>query len=60
MKKLSKTNYFNRESVRLMSYRKLTEDDVTSCLEFFENNEPLHFLGMDTSRSHLDIAKEWI
>jgi ribosomal-protein-alanine N-acetyltransferase len=52
-------NYFNHDSERL-SYRKLKEDDVTSWLEFFKNNESLHYLGMDTSKSHLDLATEWI
>jgi len=52
-------NYFDHASERL-SYRKLAETDVTSWLEFFENNDTLHFLGMDTSRSHLDLATEWI
>lgn len=52
-------NYFNHESERL-NFRKLTEDDITSWLDFFENNDRLHFLGMDTSRSYLDLAAEWI
>ena len=52
-------NYFNHESERL-SYRKLTEADIPSWTEFFVNNDTLHFLGMDTSKSHLVLATEWI
>ena len=52
-------DYFNHESERL-SFRKLTDGDIDSWLEFFKNNDSLHFLGMDESRSHLDLATEWI
>lgn len=52
-------NYFNHESERLW-FRKLTELDVSSWLEFFENNDTLHFLGMDPTRKHIDLATEWI
>lgn len=52
-------DYFNHESERL-SFRKLSENDIYSWLEFFENNDTLHFLGMDPTRKHIDLATEWI
>lgn len=52
-------NYFNQESERL-TYRKLTLSDITSWLEFFENNDRVHFLGIDPTRPHLEVATEWI
>jgi len=52
-------DYFNHESERL-TFRKLSESDIDSWLEFFENNNTLHFLGMDPSREHRDLATEWV
>lgn len=52
-------NYFTQESSRLI-YRKLTTDDISSWLEFFTNNNKLHYLGMDLSKSVDELAKEWI
>lgn len=52
-------NYYEQESDRL-KFRKLTESDIPDWIEFFINNDRLHFLGMDTSKSNEDLAKEWI
>lgn len=52
-------SYFNQESERL-SYRKLTEADIPSWLEFFEDNDRLHFNGLDLSKSHEELADGWI
>ena len=49
-------DYFNHESERL-TFRKLSESDIDSWLEFFENNNTLHFLGMDPSREHRDLGR---
>jgi len=51
--------YFNQESERLI-FRKLTKEDITSWTEFFNNNNRLHFLGMDLSRGKEVLAEEWI
>lgn len=51
--------YFNQQSERLI-YRKLTKNDIESWVEFFENNDRLHFLGIDLSKTHRDLATEWI
>jgi len=52
-------NYFNQVSERL-KYRALTENDIDSWTEFFENNDRLAFLGIDLTRDHKTIATEWI
>jgi RimJ/RimL family protein N-acetyltransferase len=52
-------NYFNQESNRLI-YRKLTESDIPLWTEFFIDNNLLHFLGLDMSKSHLELATGWI
>ena len=52
-------NYFQQESKRLY-YRKVTEDDLESWCDFFVNNDRLHFLGIDTSKSKEELAKEWV
>ncbi|WP_051568263.1 GNAT family N-acetyltransferase [Crocinitomix catalasitica] len=51
--------YFNQESERL-TYRKLTADDIPSWLEFFQENDRLHFLGMDLTKKNTDLAGDWI
>ncbi|BDS10274.1 GNAT family N-acetyltransferase [Aureispira anguillae] len=52
-------NYFDQESKRLR-FRKLTSDDIPSWIEFFKNNDRLHFLGMDLSKDKAVLAKEWV
>jgi ribosomal-protein-alanine N-acetyltransferase len=52
-------DYFKQESERL-TYRAITEKDIDTWLEFFENNDSLHFLGIDTTKDHNTIATEWI
>lgn len=52
-------NYFNQESERLR-YRKLTEADIPLWIEFFIDNNLLHFLGLDMTKSHLELATGWI
>lgn len=56
---LMHTGYFNQESERL-EYRALTKEDVYSWLEFFENNDRLHFLGLDTNKPVMELAQDWI
>jgi RimJ/RimL family protein N-acetyltransferase len=55
----TKNDYFNQKSDRLI-FRKLTKNDIVSWAEFFINNDRLHFLGMDLSRSKEILAEEWI
>lgn len=53
-------DYFTQESERL-KFRKLTEKDIPSWVEFFVDNDRLHFLGIkDWSKSKEVLAKEWI
>lgn len=52
-------DYFNQESERLI-FRKLTEADIPSWLEFFEDNDRLHFNGLDLSKSYEELADGWI
>ena len=51
-------NYFKQESERL-TYRALTENDIDSWTEFFENNDRLIFLGIDLTRDSKTIATEY-
>lgn len=51
--------YFNQESKRLI-FRKLTRSDIPGWVEFFENNDRLHFLGMDLTKSKEFLAEDWI
>jgi len=52
-------DYFKQQSNRL-TFRKLTEDDIPSWIEFFENNDRLHYLGMDLQKSKGSLAEDWI
>lgn len=53
-------NYFNQESERL-KFRRLTQEDIPSWVEFFVDNDRLHFLGIkDWSKSKEALAEEWI
>lgn len=52
-------DYFNQESERLR-FRKLTLADIPTWVAFFEGNDRLHFLGMDTSKSKELMAQEWV
>jgi len=52
-------DYFNQQSERL-KYRKLTEDDIPSWIEFFIDNDRLKYLGMDLQKSKEILAEEWI
>lgn len=53
-------DYFSQESERL-KFRKITEKDIPSWVEFFVDNDRLHFLGItDWSKSKEVLAKEWI
>lgn len=58
-KKKIKMDYFNQQSERLI-YRKLTLEDIESWSEFFENNDRLHFLGIDKNKSKEVLATGWI
>lgn len=57
--KLNIPAYFNQETERL-SFRKLTTDDINSWKEFFENNDRLHFMGIDMSKTNDELAEGWI
>jgi ribosomal-protein-alanine N-acetyltransferase len=50
-------DYFHQESERLI-YRKLTYDDQKSWEEFFVNNDRIHFLGLDPTKSKEELSKE--
>ncbi len=52
-------DYFYQESDRL-KFRKLTKKDISSWIEFFDDNDRLHFLGMDLSKEKQELASEWI
>jgi len=52
-------SYFLQETERLL-LRKVNLDDVSSWTEFFDNNDRLHFLGMDQTKSKLEYATGWI
>jgi ribosomal-protein-alanine N-acetyltransferase len=52
-------NYFSQSSDRL-NFRKLTPGDIPNWLEFFENNPGIHFLGMDLTKTYLELAAGWI
>jgi len=51
--------YFNQQSERL-KYRKLTEEDIPTWIEFFIDNDRLQYLGMDLQKSKETLAEEWI
>ncbi len=51
--------YFQQESERLR-FRKVTAEDIDGWLAFFENNDRLHFLGMDTTKPVRELAEGWI
>lgn len=52
-------DYFNQESERL-KFRKLTVKDIPVWEEFFQNNDRLRFLGLDQTKSHGELATDWI
>ncbi|MFT4678637.1 MAG: ribosomal-protein-alanine N-acetyltransferase [Litorivivens sp.] len=52
-------DYFNQESERL-KFRKLTEADIPSWIEFFIDNDKLKFLGMNLAKSEEALAEDWI
>lgn len=48
--------YFNQESDRLI-FRRLTSNDSKSWEEFYENNDRLHFVGADASKTKEELAE---
>ena len=52
-------NYFNQETERLI-FRKFTLDDVDNWIPFFMNNSGLKYLGIDISKTAVELANEWI
>ena len=52
-------NYFDQSSERL-TYRKLEEEDIKAWESFFHQNDRLHYLGMDLSKDHKTLAREWV
>jgi len=52
-------NYFSQSSERL-NFRKLTSEAIPNWLDFFENNPGIHFLGMDLTKTYLELATGWI
>ena len=52
-------NYFLQTSDRL-NFRKLTPADIPNWLAFFDNNPGIHFLGMDLTKTPLELATGWI
>lgn len=53
-------NYFAQETKRL-KFRKLTEYDIESWTEFFDNNDRLDYMGFpDKTKDKLTISTEWI
>jgi len=52
-------SYFEHNSERLY-FRKLNNFDIPAWEEFFVNNNRLHFLGFEPSKTNDVYAKEWI
>lgn len=52
-------DYFNLSTARL-KLRPMQKEDVNSWAEFFENNNSLHFLGIEACKTHKEMAEEWI
>ncbi len=52
-------DYFDQQSERLQ-FRKLTEHDIPGWVDFFEDNDRLHYLGIDLSKPKDFLAEEWI
>ncbi|MGV6861425.1 MAG: GNAT family N-acetyltransferase [Putridiphycobacter sp.] len=52
-------SYFTQQSERL-NFRKLTELDITSWVDFFIDNDRLAFMGIDLTKSKETLAEEWI
>jgi ribosomal-protein-alanine N-acetyltransferase len=57
--KLDLLAYFHQETERLL-FRKLTTNDIEGWKEFFEENDRLHFLGIDLSKTKEELAEGWI
>ena len=55
-----KNDYFNQQSERL-KYRKLSLDDIPSWVEFFEDNDRLHFFGISNHETdNLQHSETWV
>jgi RimJ/RimL family protein N-acetyltransferase len=52
-------SYFNQKSARL-TYRKVTDKDIPIWESFFKDNDRLYFLGLDETKSHHEMSKNWI
>lgn len=52
-------NYFEQETDRLF-FRKLTLEDIPSWIEFFKDNDFLHFVGITGDEPHETLATGWI
>lgn len=52
-------DYFNQETERLL-FRRLTETDIDSWVDFFINNDRLDYLGFDLNKDYTTLATEWI
>lgn len=52
-------SYYKQASERL-NYREVVASDVENWIDFFEKNNKLQFLGIDTSLSSKELAQEWI
>jgi ribosomal-protein-alanine N-acetyltransferase len=52
-------SYFSQTSDRL-NFRKLTPADIPNWLVFFDDNPGIHFLGMDLTKTPLELATGWI
>lgn len=52
-------NYFKQESERLL-FRKLSSADIHDWSTFFNDNDRLDFLGIDSSKDAQTLATEWI
>ncbi len=55
----SNSKYFSQESERL-SFRKMNKADIPSWIPFFEDNPLLKYVGVDLSKSAMDLASEWV
>lgn len=52
-------SYFEHASERLY-YRRLSAEHIQPWEAFFVNNQRLHFIGLDGSKSNAEYSKEWI
>ncbi len=54
------THYYHELHSKRFFYRKLTQNDVESWLDFYQNNPNLQYLGINLNRTDEEMAKAWV